>query len=342
MLTPARAAQLGATSRSCSPTDVDYRLLSGDRLTDTPCCSFMGARDRAAVPRSGRHSRAAVRCVCVDRPGYGRSDPSRGVPSCVSVVSDVVELLDRLGIDRAAVIGWSGGGPHALACGALVSQRVSSVTTVCSPGGPETGTSEDPEVIEVERAVLADPVASRDHVRARAARVLEDRTWVKRMTERFDPTVFDAPNMRELVQAMWDEATAVSTEGYVDDWILGTLPWGFELADVQAPSFVWFGEQDAVVPRSDAEALTAALRTLWLPRLRSLRARRPLAPDPPASHDSSICRGVTIADLARTPEERWMSNLASSATRPSRGREPRLLNRRDRHYRAQPLGPLCR
>jgi pimeloyl-ACP methyl ester carboxylesterase len=182
------------------------------------------------------------------------------VPSYASVVSDVVEVLDRLGVDRAAVIGWSGGGPHALACGALASQRVSSVTTVCSPSGPERGTSEDPEVIDVEREVLADPMASRDHVRARAALVLQDRTWATRMTERFDPTVFDAPNMRELFQTMWDEATAVSTEGYVDDWILGTLPWGFDLADVQAPSFVWFGAQDALVPRSDAEALTGALR----------------------------------------------------------------------------------
>ena len=54
------------------------------------------------------------------------------------------------------------------------------------------------------------------------------------------------------------KVTAVSIEGYVDDWILGTLPWGFDLADVQAPSFVWFGEQDAVGAPIEA-ALTAAL-----------------------------------------------------------------------------------
>jgi pimeloyl-ACP methyl ester carboxylesterase len=103
-----------------------------------------------------------------DRPGYGRSDPTRSAPTYAAAVSDVVAILDHFDIERAAMIGWSGGGPHALACGAFASQRVSSVTTICAVSGPDVGSSDDPEVLLVEQAVLADPVASRD--RAPSAR----------------------------------------------------------------------------------------------------------------------------------------------------------------------------
>jgi pimeloyl-ACP methyl ester carboxylesterase len=214
---------------------------------------------RLFCPDVAATDRAGVRCICFDRPGYGRSDPSRRVPSYASAVAVVVEVLDQLDIGVAAVIGWSGGGPHALACGALASRRVSTVTTVCAVSGPEVGTSDDPELIDLERAVLVDPVSSRDQVRARATQLLGDRAWVTRMTERFDPTVFDAPNMRALYQASWDEASAVSIEGVVDDWILNTRPWAFELAGVDRPVFVWFGEQDPLVARSHAETFAAEL-----------------------------------------------------------------------------------
>lgn len=80
-----------------------------------------------------------------------------------------------------------------------------------------------------------------------------------RMTERFDPHVFDAPNMRDAYQQCWDEATAVSVEGYVDDWILDTLPWGFDLADIGVPVFSWFGENDVIVSRSHAERVSAEI-----------------------------------------------------------------------------------
>jgi pimeloyl-ACP methyl ester carboxylesterase len=202
---------------------------------------------------------AGVRFIAFDRPGYGRSDPRTDVPSYLAASADVEEMLDQLELDRVAVIGWSGGGPYALACAALLPGRVSSVTTICSPSAPENGTSDDPGVTAIEDAVRRDPVASRDLVRARAAVVLGDRTWIVRTTEQEDPAVFDAPQMRILLQELCDEATAITPEGYVDDWIVSTLDWPFELSDVTAPSYVWFGERDDLVAPSHAHALTAGL-----------------------------------------------------------------------------------
>jgi pimeloyl-ACP methyl ester carboxylesterase len=96
--------------------------------------------------------------------------------------------------------------------------------------------------------------------RERARIVLGDRTWVTRMTERFDPTVYDALDMREIYQANWDEASAASVEGYVDDWIVSVLPWGFELADITVPAHAWYGEQDVLVPVDDGLRIAAGVR----------------------------------------------------------------------------------
>jgi pimeloyl-ACP methyl ester carboxylesterase len=214
---------------------------------------------RLFCPDLAATEQARVHLITFDRAGYGRSDPAWTNPSYRSSVNDAVAVLDHLDIDRAAVIGYSGGGPHALALGALAVDRVTTVTTVCSTSGPDTLLDEDPDVRVLTRAVCEDPAGARDQVRVRARTVLGDRTWVTRMTERFDPTVYEAPQMRELYQANWDEATVSSIEGYVDDWILSTLPWDFDLADLRVPVYVWYGEGDVIVPQ--AHAATIAART---------------------------------------------------------------------------------
>jgi pimeloyl-ACP methyl ester carboxylesterase len=245
-------------------SDVAVRLDDGRRLqvaewgpVDGQLVLFFHGRpgSRLFCPDLAATERAGVRLISYDRAGYGRSDPNGTAPTWRTMVADAVELLDYLDTAQAAVIGWSGGGPLALACGALAGERVASVSTVCSPGRAEHGDSDDPVVLALEQAVLVDPSAARDQVRDRARAVLADRTWVTRMTERFDPHVFDAPQMRELYQSSWDEATAVSLEGYVDDWIVHTRPWDFELADVRMPVSVWYGEQDPIVTQDHAATI---------------------------------------------------------------------------------------
>jgi pimeloyl-ACP methyl ester carboxylesterase len=82
--------------------------------------------------------RLIIRWVSYDRPGYGGSSPhrDRDVASAADYVSCVAEALD---IDRFAVVGHSGGGRHALACGALLQERVLGVVSVAgmAPFGAE-------------------------------------------------------------------------------------------------------------------------------------------------------------------------------------------------------------
>jgi pimeloyl-ACP methyl ester carboxylesterase len=63
--------------------------------------------------------------------------------------------------------------------------------------------------------------------------------------------------MREVYQANWDEASAASVDGYVDDWIVSVLPWGFELADITVPVRACYGEQDVLVPVEDGLTIAA-------------------------------------------------------------------------------------
>src|SRR5215207_11510220 len=79
-------------------------------------------------------ARLGLRWVSYDRPGYGGSTPCPG-RDVASAAADTSAVADFLGIDRFAVMGHSGGGPHALACGALLPDRVVAVVSV-SPSAP--------------------------------------------------------------------------------------------------------------------------------------------------------------------------------------------------------------
>lgn len=205
--------------------------------------------------------RAGVRFLAFDRPGYGRSDPVQRPLRRRDVVADVVELLDQLEIDRAALVGWSGGGPHVLGCGAMAPDRVAAIATVCSPGRPDTEHDVSAEVWEIVQLVTQDPVGRRDLVRSRCRWLADDPHQLLRLTERFDPSTLQARGMREAFVAWMNEAAAVSIEGYVDDWLMECCEpgWGFELGEVDVPVSCWFGERDQIVPALHAELLAAGL-----------------------------------------------------------------------------------
>src|SRR5215207_7430744 len=100
--------------------------------------------------------------ITYDRPGYGGSSPQPGrtVADCAA---DVRTISEALGFERCAVWGLSGGGPHALACGALLNDLVAAVATIGSPApfhapgldyfaGMSDGSREDIELFLSDRA----------------------------------------------------------------------------------------------------------------------------------------------------------------------------------------------
>ncbi|MCU1422951.1 MAG: alpha/beta hydrolase [Microbacteriaceae bacterium] len=185
-----------------------------------------------------------IRLVGYARPSYGGSTPQRG-RTVRDAAADVRTLADTLGLDRFAVLGYSGGGPHALACAALLPDRVTAAITFASLA-PFDG--------EDWFAGMAGGGPSlRAAVEGRAAR--------EAFAEEFDPDSFNARDYAAL-EGDWVKlgnevgaAAAWGEEGIVDDDLAFVNPWGFAPAEIRVPTLLVHGDDDRVVPFAHARRL---------------------------------------------------------------------------------------
>lgn len=198
-----------------------------------------------------------IRLISYARPGYGGSTPNPG-RDVASAAVEVAAIADVLGVDRFAVLGYSGGGPHALACAAMLPDRVIAAATLAGVA-PFTG---DDGWFEGMHA----PAALRAAADSREARA------VFAATDEFDPGQF-VDTDRAVLEGEWaalgrdaQRAEEAGPGGLIDDDVAFTRPWGFALADVRVPTLLVHGERDRVVPRSHAVRLLAALPAarLWM------------------------------------------------------------------------------
>jgi pimeloyl-ACP methyl ester carboxylesterase len=201
-----------------------------------------------------------IRWVSYDRPGYGGSTayPGRTVASAAPYVAAVA---DALSIDRFAVMGHSGGGSHALACGALLPERVLGVVSVAglAPFGAEG--------LDWFAGMAGSGVAS-------LCAAAEGRAAKERYESEaaYDPEMFTAADHAAL-SGMWSwvldvvgPAMEAGPGGLIDDDLSYVAPWGFDAAQVIAPVLLVHGGQDRVVPSSHGEWLSRRCPSaeLWL------------------------------------------------------------------------------
>ncbi|WP_037584451.1 alpha/beta fold hydrolase, partial [Stigmatella aurantiaca] len=198
-----------------------------------------------------------IRLFSYGRPSYGGSSPLPG-RNVASAAADVAQIADAFGIARFAVMGASGGGPHALACAALLPERVTSA--VCLAGiAPFTQDFDWFAGMTSEEGLRA-AFKGRD-ARARYAEVAE-----------FDVDSF-IPADLEALAGGWSSlgadvgrANDAGPEGLIDDDVAFASPWGFDLADITAPVLLVQGGRDRIVPASHAKWLSRTCRRseLWL------------------------------------------------------------------------------
>lgn len=198
-----------------------------------------------------------IRLVTYARPGYGESSPDRG-RDVASAAGDVRQIMDELGIDRFATMGYSGGGPHALACAALLPERVTSVVTLAGVG-PFTGSPDWYAGMRDDRAARA------------AAAGVEARTRYAK-TEKFNPDTFTAADW-EALEGDWSalgqdavRAGQAGPEGSIDDDCAFTRQWGVDITTVAVPVLVVQGGEDRVIPQAHGQELVRSCRMseLWL------------------------------------------------------------------------------
>jgi pimeloyl-ACP methyl ester carboxylesterase len=198
-----------------------------------------------------------IRLLSYGRPSYGGSSPQPG-REVASAAADVAQLADAFRVPRFAVIGYSGGGPHALACGALLAGRVTGVVSLAGLA-PFTGDFDWFAGMVSDGALRA----------ARAGR--ESRARYAASAE-FDEDSFTPADWAALSGA-WaslgedaGRAAAAGPDGEIDDDVAFAAPWGFDVARIEAPVLLVQGGQDRIVPPSHADWLLNHCRRpqLWL------------------------------------------------------------------------------
>jgi len=203
-------------------------------------------------------AQAGVHLVAFDRPGYGRSTQ---VGFSLSQVARLgIDLADRLGWQRFATLGWSGGGPFALATAAGAAARVSAVGVISGAGPFQEmpGALEGLSGGDAEGAALS--VSDRDAAAAAFAGTFADLAAVSDETQLLaalrpalserDQRVLARPPLAAALLRDIQEAFRQGSLGGGWDNVAWIGAWDFALASVQCPVLLWYGDEDLMAPPS--------------------------------------------------------------------------------------------
>ena len=258
------------TSRSLSLRLPDGRVIGyaeyGDpaglpvlALHGTPGSRFMFALTDEAARERG------LRLIAPERPGYGLSD-FRHASSLKEIADDVVALADRLGVQRCAVIGVSGGGPHAVATACAMRDRVALLALI-SPVGPVADCADRIKMSSMHELIFVrfgrSSALCRTFFRSvgfllRTAPNFA-RGLLKRRVPVTDRRVFDRPEVIANLQAAVREGLRQGVDGAVQDLRLFTRSWDLPVAELDVPAVLWQGSEDPIVPPEAAYELARTL-----------------------------------------------------------------------------------
>ena len=231
-------------------------------LHGTPGCRLSGRH-----PDESRVVEAGLRLITYDRPGYGQSARHKG-RRVVDCVADITAIADELGIDRFFVKGGSGGGPHALAAGARLPQRVTRVACDVGVAPYEADDIDwlagmDPANVREFNWALAGEETLRPELEKQAEQAIakveaDPKTLLNEFNlSAADLAVLEDPRVQQRLRATTREAFANGVSGWVDDDLAFTVPWGFDVSELDVPVEIRYGATDVLVPAGHGEWLAA-------------------------------------------------------------------------------------
>ena len=204
--------------------------------------------------------RRQLRLISYDRPGYGGSTPQPG-RSTADCAGDVRAICEALGIERVAMWGHSGGGPHVLACAALLPDLVPAVASLASLApydaeGLDWLAGFSPAAVEEVRLMLNDYAGARALFRDDREKLLG--APPEQVAVDIQVYVPDADLALLTDEAITlQQSLAPGIEGTWDDCISQITPWGFDVSQISVPVLVLHGGQDRAVPFSHGQWLAS-------------------------------------------------------------------------------------
>ncbi|MEU6238195.1 alpha/beta hydrolase, partial [Kitasatospora sp. NPDC047058] len=171
--------------------------------------------------------------------------------------ADVRTIADELGLDRFAVLGRSGGGPHALACAALLPDRVTRVAALIGLA-PRDAVGLDWYDGMTPSNIRAYQQAERGHdriadaMRFRSQQVRADPIallkGLRPLLAPADREVIADSGVRHMLEDGYREAFRHGADGWIDDVLAFTTDWGFQVQDITVPTWLWHGADDQFSP----------------------------------------------------------------------------------------------
>jgi pimeloyl-ACP methyl ester carboxylesterase len=219
-------------------------------LHGTPGSALQYPPDEADAAKQG------IRLISYDRPGYGGSTP-HPARSVADGVGDVAAIADALGVDRFGVYGASGGGPHVLACAALLPDRVVGTVAIASvapfdadgldwlAGMGQSNIDEFAAAQAGRDALERFTTHERDQMIAADPAVMVE--VIRSLVSPPDAAALSGELGEYLLASLRDGITE-SVDGWIDDDYAFFEPWGFDLGSIRVPVLLWHGEQDRFVP----------------------------------------------------------------------------------------------
>lgn len=235
----------------------------------TPIFDFHGipgSRREAALIAS-YIQRDDVCFIGFDRPGYGRSTPKRNY-RVVDVADDVMALADHLGLGRFTLLAYSGGAPFALAVAAAHPDRVAALGIVSGIGPADVGAEEMHEGNRKKfNLAQRHPKMAKlmltyafNRMRRRSDKLPQQLAAIWKQLPDVDQEVLQDETYRQGIIEITRDAIHQTTKGWVEEELLMTLPWGFNLTEIACRNMVlWHGGMDRNVPIGMAQATAGRL-----------------------------------------------------------------------------------
>lgn len=210
----------------------------------TPVLFFGGA----AMGRSlgfGAKALAArnVQLISVERPGLGASDPAPG-RTLADWPNDAAQLIADLALRDCRIVGFSQGGPFALACAAAgLAGKVAIVAGQDTLGDPVFAGRIDPHLAALLQAVRTDPDGVEQTFASSGS---AESLWalISAHSAPVDLKVYTAPGFQPLFQRALAEGFVQGAAGYARDLVLTMQPWPFRLDGIRARVHLWYGARD--------------------------------------------------------------------------------------------------